>query len=190
MSCHFPYTYWYITVLCRVTNTLHCCQASHILLIYIYHKNNFITSLYRVIHKSLQDFQPLRYSSWDGHTEGEHVNRGRDTPSFSPTLQVLNMSTLDDISSTWQTFLAHARQFLPMTPASLLQKIVSNVSENLLMSCIKTPIFTQLFLKKISLHIWACTVLTSVKFMVCIYFSSVVFPPNVMHYTTHNRCYL
>ena len=52
--------------------------------------------MYRVIHKSLRDFRPLRYSSWDGHAEGEHVNRGRDTPSFCPTLQVLDMSTLGD----------------------------------------------------------------------------------------------
>ena len=51
---------------------------------------------YRVIHKSLQDFRPLQYSSWDGHAEGQHVNRGRDTPSFCPTLQVLDMSTLGD----------------------------------------------------------------------------------------------
>jgi hypothetical protein len=47
---------------------------------------------YRVIHKSLRDFRPLRYSSRDGHAEGQHVNRGRDTPSFCPTLQVLDMS--------------------------------------------------------------------------------------------------
>jgi len=46
---------------------------------------------YRVIHKSLRDFRPLRYSSRDGHVEGEHVNRGRDTPSFCPTLQVLDI---------------------------------------------------------------------------------------------------
>jgi hypothetical protein len=45
---------------------------------------------------SLRDFRPLRYSSWDGHAEGEHANRGRDTPSFRPTLQVLDMSTLGD----------------------------------------------------------------------------------------------
>ena len=51
---------------------------------------------YRVIHKSLRDFRPLRYSSWDGHAEGEHVNRGRDTPSFCSTLQVFDMSTLCD----------------------------------------------------------------------------------------------
>jgi len=49
---------------------------------------------YRVIQKSLRDFRPLQYSSRDGHAEGEHVNRGRDTPSFCPTLQVLDMSTL------------------------------------------------------------------------------------------------
>jgi len=28
---------------------------------------------YRVINKSLRDFRPLRYSSLDGHAEGEHV---------------------------------------------------------------------------------------------------------------------
>ena len=50
--------------------------------------------IYRVIHKSLRDFRPLRYSSRDGRAEGEHVNRGRDIPSFCPTLQVLDMSTL------------------------------------------------------------------------------------------------
>ena len=46
---------------------------------------------YRVIHKSFRDFRPQRYSSRDGHAEGEHVNRGRDTQSFCPTLQVLDM---------------------------------------------------------------------------------------------------
>jgi len=51
---------------------------------------------YRVIQKSLRDFRPLRYSSRDGHAEGEHVNRGRDTPNFCPTLQVLDMFTLGD----------------------------------------------------------------------------------------------
>jgi hypothetical protein len=40
-------------------------------------------TLYRVIHKSLWDFWPLRYSSRDGHAEEEHVNRGRESlPSF------------------------------------------------------------------------------------------------------------
>ena len=52
-----------------------------------------ILSKYRVIHKSLWDFRPLRYSSRDGHAEGERVNRGRHTPSFCPTLEVLDMLT-------------------------------------------------------------------------------------------------
>jgi hypothetical protein len=52
--------------------------------------------IYRVIHKSLRYFRPPLYRSRDGHAEGEHVNRGRDTPSFCPTLQVLDMSTLGD----------------------------------------------------------------------------------------------
>ena len=38
----------------------------------------------------------MRYSSRDGHAEGEHVNRGRDTPTFCPNLQVLDMSTFGD----------------------------------------------------------------------------------------------
>jgi hypothetical protein len=50
----------------------------------------------KVIHKSLRDFRPLRYSGRDGHAEGEHVNRGRVTLSFCPTLQVLDMCTLCD----------------------------------------------------------------------------------------------
>ena len=58
-------------------------------------RNNWL-SKYRVIHKSLREFRPLRYSSRDGHAGGERVNRGRDTPSFCPTLQVLDMSTLGD----------------------------------------------------------------------------------------------
>ena len=50
----------------------------------------------RVIHKSVRDFRPLRYSSRDGHAEREHVNGGRDTPSFCPNFKVLDMSTLGD----------------------------------------------------------------------------------------------
>ena len=55
-----------------------------------------ITTMYRVIHKSLREFRPLRYSSRDGRAEEEHFNRGRDTPSFCLTLQVLDMSALGD----------------------------------------------------------------------------------------------
>jgi hypothetical protein len=63
---------------------------------YILIKKTLCMSKYRVIHKSLRDFRPLRYSSRDGHAEGEHINRGRDTPTFCPTLQVLDMCTLGD----------------------------------------------------------------------------------------------
>jgi hypothetical protein len=50
--------------------------------------------LYRVIHESLRDFQPLRCSSRDGHAEGKHVNRGTDTPCFCPTFYLLICSFL------------------------------------------------------------------------------------------------
>ena len=66
--------------------------------------------IHRVIHKSLRDFRPLWYSSRDGHTEGDHVNRGRDIPSFCPALQVLDMSTLGDAADVIPVieFLPHA----------------------------------------------------------------------------------
>jgi len=38
---------------------------------------------YRVIHNSLRDFRHVRYSSRDGHAEGKHVNRGRETLQVS-----------------------------------------------------------------------------------------------------------
>ena len=50
----------------------------------------------KVIPKSLWDFRLLRYCRRNGHAEGGHVNRGRDSPSFCPTLQVIDMSTLGD----------------------------------------------------------------------------------------------
>ena len=66
--------------------------------------------MYRVIHKSFRDFRPLRYSSGDGHAEGEHVNRRRETPSFCPTLKVLDMSTLGDVADVNPVI-----KFLPLT---------------------------------------------------------------------------
>jgi hypothetical protein len=62
------------------------------------------SSIYRVIHKFLRDFRPLRYGSRDGHAEGQHVNRGRETASFCPALQVLDMCTLGDATDVkfWQ----------------------------------------------------------------------------------------
>jgi hypothetical protein len=60
--------------------------------------------MYRVIHKSLRDFRPLQYSSQNGHAEGEHVNRGRDT-RFCPALQVLDMSTLGDAADGMKLYM-------------------------------------------------------------------------------------
>ena len=78
--------------------------------------------MYRVIRKSLQDFQPLRYSSWDGHAEGEHVNRGRDTLSFCTTLQVLSVSTLGDAADVNPVikFLPHRLQHLVVDSSDCL----------------------------------------------------------------------
>jgi hypothetical protein len=95
---------WYIISIppkCRQTFTRLHIQEEIVLESYDLEKSNFtqailIQSKYRVIHKSLRDFQPLRYSSRDGQAEGEHVNRGRYTPSFWPTLQLLDASTFGD----------------------------------------------------------------------------------------------
>ena len=73
---------------------------------------------YRIIHKSLRDFRALRYSSQDGHAEGELVNRGRDTPSFCPTLQVLDMSSLGDA--------ADVNPVIKFLPHTLLIKSLSH----------------------------------------------------------------
>jgi hypothetical protein len=78
----FYAAYLYICVL------MTCLYDTRIHGIYVY--------MYRAIHKSLRDFRPLRYSSRDGHAEGEHVSRGRDISSFCPTLQVLGTSALGD----------------------------------------------------------------------------------------------
>ena len=73
-----------------IAKFLECMRIYIYIYIYIY------THTHRVIRKSLRDFRPLRYSSRDGHAEGEHVNRKRATPSFCPTLQVLDILTSDD----------------------------------------------------------------------------------------------
>ena len=64
--------------------------------------------LYRVIHKSLRDFRLLRYSSRDGHAEGEHVSRGRGTTSFCPTLQLFLPHTCNVCGRNLITGLASA----------------------------------------------------------------------------------
>ena len=73
----------------------------------------------RVIHKSLRDFRTRLRNNQDRHGRKEHINRERDTPSFCPTLQVLDMCTLGDAAGSRQTFLAHARQSQPMGPDGL-----------------------------------------------------------------------
>jgi hypothetical protein len=85
--------------------------------------------MYRVIRKSLRDFRPLRYSSWDGQAEGEHVNRGRDTPSFCPTLQVLDMSTLGDAADANPVikFLPHTLQHLAVDSSDCLHNTLSQL---------------------------------------------------------------
>jgi hypothetical protein len=84
--------------------------------------NYKIFYMYREIHKSLRDFRPLRYSSRDGHAEGEHVNRGRHTPIFCPKLQVLDMSTLGDAADVKPviTFLPYALQNLAVNSSDRL----------------------------------------------------------------------
>jgi hypothetical protein len=58
----------------------------------------------------------------DGHAEGENVNRRRDTPSFSPTLQVLDMSTVGDAADVNPviTFLPHTLQHLTVDSSDCL----------------------------------------------------------------------
>ena len=87
-----------------------CVYVHTCVYIYIYIYIYTHTHTYRVIRKSPRDFRPLLYSSRNGHAEGKHVNRGRDTPSFCPTLQVLNMSTLGDAADV-----KHVIKFLPHT---------------------------------------------------------------------------
>ena len=86
--------------------------------------------MYRVIRKSLREFRPLRYSSRDGHAEVEHVKRGRDTPSFCPTLQVLDMSTLGDAADVNSVikFLSHTlhlcgRNLITVLTSAALPKV-------------------------------------------------------------------
>jgi hypothetical protein len=91
--------------------------------------------LYRVIHKSLRDFRPLRYSSRDCHAEGEHVNRGGDTPSFCPTLLVLDMSTLGDVTDVNPVikFLLHTWN---VCGRNLITGLTSVITPNVVRRCV------------------------------------------------------
>ena len=86
----------YFTVTVKVSTSASKLYFLAVTFTVIVNKNYKPHELYRVIHKSHRDFRPLRYSSRDGHAEGEHVNRWINAPSFCPTLQVLDMSTLGD----------------------------------------------------------------------------------------------
>jgi hypothetical protein len=127
--------------------------------------NQYLAKLrkYRVIYKSLRDFQPLRYSSRFGHAEGEHVNRGRDTPSFCPTLQVLDMCTVGDATDVkfWQiprhrplTYYLSTPRFvttapLAVKPASTPRRLVQkktwrdSLSVDMLLSAVSVLVVAQ-----------------------------------------------
>jgi hypothetical protein len=85
--------------------------------------------MYRAIHKSLREFRPLRYNTRDVHAEGEYVNRGRDTPSFCPTLQVLDVSTLGDATNVNPVvkFLPHTLQHLAVDSSDRLHDPLSQL---------------------------------------------------------------
>jgi hypothetical protein len=90
-------------------------------------QRDLLAKIHRVIRKSLREFRPLRYSILDGHAEGEHVNRGRDTPSFCPTLQVLDVSTLGDAADVNPVikFLPHTWQNLAVDSSDCLRDPLS-----------------------------------------------------------------
>jgi hypothetical protein len=54
-------------------NSLQCTEVNSAL--FLIYRTKKLTTYTGVIRKSLQDFQPLRYSSRDGRAEGEHINR-------------------------------------------------------------------------------------------------------------------
>jgi len=72
-------------------------------------------SYYGVIYKSLRDFLPQRYSSRHGHAEGEHVNRGRDTPIVCPAYYVLTSSFLLCLSCMLRSRVRKFRRDLRIT---------------------------------------------------------------------------
>jgi hypothetical protein len=97
---------------------LHCVSR-------VFHCPCKIQTKYRVIHKSLRDFRPLRCSSWDGNAKGEHVNRGRDSKvsvlpykcSICPPLVTRQMSVLYSSSThtrcnIWRSIVATASMIL------------------------------------------------------------------------------
>jgi hypothetical protein len=64
--------------------------------------------------------RPLQYSSQYGHAEGQHVNIGRDTPSFCPTLLVLDVNPVTK-------FLPHTLQHLAVNSSDCLHDPLSQL---------------------------------------------------------------
>ena len=61
----------------------------------------YLVVLYRVIHKSLRDFRTRLRNNQDRH-DRKHINRWRISPSFCPSLQVLDMCPLGDAADVNQ----------------------------------------------------------------------------------------
>ena len=88
-------------------------------------------NLYRVIHKSLRDFRTRLRNNQDRHDRKEHINieRERDTPSFCPTLQVLDMCNLGvaaDVNPVIK-FLRQALQHLAVDSSDCLHDPLSQL---------------------------------------------------------------
>jgi len=87
--------------------------------------------IHRVIHKSLRDFRtPLRNNQYR-HGIKKHINRERerDTPSFCPNLQMLDMCTLGvaaDVNPVFK-FLRHALQHLAVDSSDCLHDPLSQL---------------------------------------------------------------
>ena len=65
-----------------------------------------------------------------GYAEGEHVNRGRDTPIFCRTLQVLDMSILGDAADVNPVikFLPHKCNVCGRNLITVLYRIIQSNS--------------------------------------------------------------
>jgi hypothetical protein len=128
----YPCTRCWFVQLWIITDPTKCCGTQKLNWTYSLQTSTdhiLVIWKHRVIHKSPRDFWPLWYSSRDGRTEGEHVNRGTDTPSFCLTLQLLNSSfccvclgccTAEFISPGWTRDLWN----YPVHPSITDQKLV------------------------------------------------------------------
>jgi hypothetical protein len=72
---------------------------------------------YSVIHKSLRDFRPLRYSNRDGHAEEGAA------PSFCPTLQAHDISTFGDAADVKFGKFQGTERFLIPCPSNVSSRL-------------------------------------------------------------------